>query len=370
MFGPRSLRVIMSCGILLCSNFGCATFHSPFGKKVPTATASNPAVQIIGLWQHADGNDPDGRPCKGFSGQILFLSNGSPVPVKIDGDVRIYLFDDQGTLEEQAKPLRVFEFDSGSWDVHLAQSTLGLTYTVFIPYTRRGVTDANCSLRIRLKPKQGPVVFSDFSNMPLNGNKKPQRGDDAKPFSEEELKKITTDAMTGELRRTTTISMNPNSQTIEPAGGIKSASSANPIQLASHQTTEQTPVASADSDRVKRLEAMVQQLLEQNTSAAASAGQESRRVIAPAPLSQEQVSPATDAVRSRPMKMRRSKEWPAVSASHRSHPLDDDGVESTNASGNKRSDDASVFSESRGAEPGRLSAHPLDETEPYRRSTR
>ncbi|WP_157605899.1 hypothetical protein [Schlesneria paludicola] len=369
MFGTRSLLMILSCNVLLCSSFGCATFHSPFEKRLPKATAANPAVQIIGLWQHADGNDPDGRPCKGFSGQILFLSNGSPVPLKVDGDVRIYLFDDQGTLEEQAKPLRVFEFDSGSWDVHLAQSTLGLTYTVFIPYTRRGVNDANCSLRIRLKPKQGPTVFSDFSNMPLNGNKKPQRGDDAKPFSDEELKKIATDAMTGELRRTTTISTGPNPQTIESTAGSKAAPPPNPIQLASHQTTEQPPATSTDSDRVKRLEAMVQQLLEQKASAAASSAT-APIVAAPAELNAEQASPANNALHSRQIRMRRRDERPAAPASRRGHPLDDDDMESTGMRTNRRSVDAEAFSGHQGTEPDRLSANSADETEPYRRTAR
>ena len=264
----RVQRIVMplTCAMLLCSFVGCATFHIPFEKKIPKATAADPVVQVLCLWQQAEGRDPEGYPCKGFSGQILFLSNKAATPVQCEGDVRIYLFDDQGDAETQAKPLRQFDFDSGSWGIHLTETSLGPTYSVFVPYVRRGVKDANCALRVRLKPKNGPVVFSDLSNMPLNGNKKPVMGENAKPLSIEETDRMAADDMAGKLRRTTTISMGSNPKTTESLAGPKKDVNVNQVQLASHEVVSESPKENADAERIRRLESMVQQLLEQKSN--------------------------------------------------------------------------------------------------------
>ncbi len=261
-------RIVMPliCSMFLCSFVGCTTFHVPFEKKIPKASAADPVVQVLCLWQQAEGRDPEGYPCKGFSGQILFLSNKAATPVQCEGDVRIYLFDDQGDAEAQAKPLRQFDFDAGSWDVHLTKTSLGPTYSVFVPYVRRGVKDANCALRVRLKPKTGPVVFSDLSNMPLNGNKKPVMGENAKPLTIEETDRMAADELAGKLRRTTTISMGSNPKTTESVAGPKKEEKVSQIQLASHEVVIESPKDSADAERIRRLESMVQQLLEQKSN--------------------------------------------------------------------------------------------------------
>jgi hypothetical protein len=281
----------LACVLATLSMAGCATFHFPFEKKMPKATASDPAVQILCLWQQGEGHDPEGYPCKGFAGQVLFLSNRAASPVQIDGDIRVYLFDDQGTEEDQTKPLRQFDFDSGSWNVHLSETSLGPTYNVFIPYCRRGVKDANCALRIRLKPKRGPTIFSDLCNMPLNGNKKPVMGEGAKPISDEENDRMAAEALSSKLRRTTTISMGKNPKTTESTAAVKADTAPGPgatapgaIALASHQTVTEVRKESpkgnlkdksaendpGDGDRVRKLEAMVQQLLDEKANAAAA----------------------------------------------------------------------------------------------------
>jgi len=276
----------LTCALLIMGLSGCATFHSPFAKKIPKATAADPAVQILCLWQQAEGRDPEGYPCKGFAGQILFLSNRAATPVQIEGDVRIYMFDDQGTEEEQAKPLRQFDFDAGSWGVHLAETSLGPTYSIFVPYVRRGVKDANCALRVRLKPKQGPVIFSDLSNMPLNGNKKPVMGEDAKPISNDEADRMAADALAAKLHRTTTISMGSNPKVTDSLQKTKQELNAGQVTLASHEVLSPAPKATEDSDRIRQLEAMVQQLIEQKSSPAVNSA------VNPAPVNPAIVNPA------------------------------------------------------------------------------
>jgi hypothetical protein len=251
---------------------GCSTFHIPFGKSIPKASAADPVVQILCLWQQAEGRDPEGMPCRGFAGQILFLSNRAATPVQIEGEVRIYLFDDQGTVEEQSRPLRQFDFDNGSWGVHLAETSLGPTYHVFVPYVRRGTTDAACALRIRLTPKQGQgaVIFSDLANMPLNAISKPLTGDDAKPMTLEETEHVAAEVAAAKLRRTTTISTTASPQSAGAAVLAKQNDNSGQVQLASHEVGSDFAKNSGESDRIRQLESMVQQLLDQKSAAVAA----------------------------------------------------------------------------------------------------
>ncbi len=328
----RRSRIVWSILCIgLISNFiGCTTFHSTFGKKIPKATAANPVVEIVCLWQPGEGRDPEGVPCKGFSGQILFLSRSSSTPVQIEGDIRVYLFDDQGTPEEQARPLRQFDFDNGAWGIHLAESSFGPTYSVFIPYVRRGKTNAECSLRVRLKPKTGPTVFSDFTNMPLNGQRKSVTGEEAKAINQQEVDRLAAEAMTNDLRRTTTISMQPEPKTKDNRSLLKTDANANPIQLASHEVVSESTNGVAEADRIRRLEAMVQQLLEQQVALAASpAGATVGRL--PSDPSEKDSEPnrlngAGGLIKaSRRMKARREDDPVSehTAAPRRIHPLDD-----------------------------------------------
>lgn len=315
----------LTYALFVCGFSGCAMFHFPFEKKMPKATAGDPAVQMLCLWQQAEGRDPEGFPCKGFSGQILFLSNKAATPVQIDGEVRIYLFDDQGTEEEQTKPIRQFDFDAGSWAIHLAESSLGPTYSVFVPYVRRGVKDANCALRVRFKPKRGPTIFSDLSNMPLNGNKKPLTGGDAKPLSTEEVDRDAADALSQKLHRTTTISMGSNPKITESVAGPKRDFNAGQVTLASHQVVSEATTESADAERIRKLEAMVQQLQEQKTPAVAEPVPANPPRSIRHPLGMD--NPGNDQFRSDAQPVRRMKLAPKP-AEPESEDNDDEPVES------------------------------------------
>lgn len=153
---------------------GCASsslFHWK-DKSFTAATAANPVTKIICLWQPADGHTAENRPTRGFAGQIYFFAQDGKTPLTVDGDVRIYVFDDQGTIEEQAKPMHQFDYVDGAWKTHLYDTQLGPAYHVFVPYTRPGFHHAECSLRLRLKPTEGQVVYSDMVHVVMNGSTK------------------------------------------------------------------------------------------------------------------------------------------------------------------------------------------------------
>src|SRR5262245_50132636 len=165
----------LTFALLLVAPAGCATSGLLKTSKsdVPKSGPKNPVIRILGVWEPAMGPGLEEKTTRGCLGQIYFFSQGSDLAAMVDGDVRVYVFDDEGSAEEQTKPLHEVNFPAASWNALLTKGPLGATYNVFIPYIRPGNHEAKCSLRIRYKPANGPIAYSDFVNICLEGKKKP-----------------------------------------------------------------------------------------------------------------------------------------------------------------------------------------------------
>ena len=170
-------RTFLRCMLLIVAAvpLGCSSLEiaSLFGRQaLYEAGPNNPVMDIICLWEPAEGRGLDNLPGRGFAGQVLFLTRGSAEPAKVDGDIRVYVFDDQGSLEEQAKPIHQFDFNSQAFDQYLYETNFGAAYQLFMPYTRKGSHEANCALRVRFTPADGgPPVYSKMADITLPGAK-------------------------------------------------------------------------------------------------------------------------------------------------------------------------------------------------------
>lgn len=177
---PRTIRFCLPVALAVCvaACVGCTSFESLDVKRVfkrddarvEFADAKHPALDAICMWSVAEGRNTNGIPTRGFSGRILFM-DARRLPVAVKGKVRIYLFDDQGTLEEQSKPIHQFDFTPDAWNTHLLETPMGPAYQVFIPYQKRNSAGAKCALQLRMTPVAGPIVFSDMTEVKLPGSK-------------------------------------------------------------------------------------------------------------------------------------------------------------------------------------------------------
>ncbi len=142
-------------------------------KPLKAAIHRSPIVRILCLWEPSEGVGVDGAPARGFAGQILFFNAMDASPVPVEGVVDIFEFDDQGSIEEQAQPIHKFTFESGAWNAHLVDGSLGPSYNVFIPYVRKHSWETTAALRVRLTPKKGLPLYSDLSSITLPGGENP-----------------------------------------------------------------------------------------------------------------------------------------------------------------------------------------------------
>lgn len=150
---------------------GCTSLDLNLTDFSRTVDQTTSVGELVCLWEAAEGVGLDGLPTRGFAGQILFFVKGQPQPVRVNADVRIYVFDNQGTSEEQSRPLHEFNFPSDVWNTYLTQTNLGAAYQLFIPYTRKGGNFAKCELRVRLTAPDRLPVYSKMAAITLPGRK-------------------------------------------------------------------------------------------------------------------------------------------------------------------------------------------------------
>lgn len=168
---PQLAAALLLVSVVTLST-GCAMLGWNDGDKPRVhvvESPTRPVINIIALWQPAEGHDLEGLPCRGFAAQIMFFCIGNEVPAEVGGDVSIYVFDDHGTIEEQQRPIHIFEFPAEAWNTYRREATVGTTYQLFIPYTRRTSEAAKCNLRMRYTSAEGRVTFSKETEIALPG---------------------------------------------------------------------------------------------------------------------------------------------------------------------------------------------------------
>ena len=152
--------------VLMLSGPGCASMQLLNLKtdKVPTADAEHPAIEVLAVWQAAEGPGIGGIPTRGFAGQIFFFTQDRGHPWPSMAKLASTSSTTTALPSNRREPLRQFDFDRQSWTAHLQSSKLGPTYGVFIPYPREDYHQAVCSLRIRLHTAQRSPAFFRFFN--------------------------------------------------------------------------------------------------------------------------------------------------------------------------------------------------------------
>ena len=166
---------MMRTGLLIlaagCSLPGCASLTNMIEmRSIPVAGPNNPVIDFACIWQQGEGRDQKGMPSRGFCGQLLFTTRGAKKPGIVNGNIAIYVFDNVGTPEEQAKPFEVFNFTAEEWATFSRKTNLGMSYQLFIPYTRPGGREADCQIHVKYTPIDGgSPIMSHPETIALRG---------------------------------------------------------------------------------------------------------------------------------------------------------------------------------------------------------
>ena len=149
---------------------GCSSLDLPDAPKWP---GSEDKVQIpsrmADVWTD-DVLHQAGQPSKrGFGGRFMFYNKESEEPIKVDGRLTVYLFNDRCEDPLKEKPIHKFVFPSETFQKHYSESDLGHSYSFWLPVDEVGGVQKQLTIIARFDPKVGAKVLSKPSTCVLPG---------------------------------------------------------------------------------------------------------------------------------------------------------------------------------------------------------
>jgi hypothetical protein len=109
------------------------------------------------------------KPQRGFGGRIMFYEKDEKDPVKIDGQLVVYAFDETERDPTDNKPTRRYVFPAEQMSLHMSKSDLGASYSFWLPWDEAGGPKTEVGLICRFEPKDGAVVTSEQTTHRLPG---------------------------------------------------------------------------------------------------------------------------------------------------------------------------------------------------------
>jgi hypothetical protein len=170
----NSLKQTIFTVVVLAMVAGCAPLKIskpnmwPFTSEDPPGTPT----RIVASWTDTVLYQPNQVPMRGFGGRVLFYSGEKPEPIKVEGTLTVYIFDETNRDPNNVKPDRKYVFTKDQLPSHYSKSKLGNSYSVWLPWDETGGPQKDVSLIARFTPEKGSVVVGEQTKQILPG--KPQ----------------------------------------------------------------------------------------------------------------------------------------------------------------------------------------------------
>ena len=169
----RNLFILFS--VLILGTIGCGS--TDWASRKPDLSALKPAgppATAIAVWEPAIKHQSDGESAKrGFGGRVYFYDQDQKKPVRINGSVVVYAFDEGEMKPHDSTPTRSYYFAKDDVKKLYSKSKLGHSYNLWVPWDGEG-PDGNVkkvSLIVRYVPEKGSSVVSSQAVVYLPGQK-------------------------------------------------------------------------------------------------------------------------------------------------------------------------------------------------------
>ena len=136
---------------------GCAPLKMPKATVWPFATEEKPGMpnRVVATWTDTVLYQPNQTPMRGFGGRLLFYDGDKPEPIKVEGTLTVYAFDETNRDPNNAKPDRKYVFTKDQLPTHFSKSKIGSSYSVWIPWDEAGGDQKDISMIVRFTPEKG-----------------------------------------------------------------------------------------------------------------------------------------------------------------------------------------------------------------------
>jgi hypothetical protein len=179
---------LRSCIVVLCTVVGASGCANVKNVATPTSWAkSDPQApqeprRVTAIWSETALHQ-SGRPSvRGFGGRLLFYGTDPERPVKVDGKLVVYAFDESQTQSPKGGdvPVRLdgtatkkYEFTKEQVPTHYSESSIGPSYSFWVPWDDIGGEQKEVTLIPYFISASGAVIAGEPTRNVLQG-KTPQ----------------------------------------------------------------------------------------------------------------------------------------------------------------------------------------------------
>ena len=171
--------VLLAALLLLIGTSGCQSIRKPtvfsrLGPKAAEKVKYEQPHRMAVIWKDTSmPTVPGKKSTRGFGGRVYFY-NGADEPVRVDGDLIVYAFDDSkakalAEIDKTRNPDRKYVFRATELQQHFSQTGIGASYSVWIPWDEVGGDQASIALLPMFKPTNGQIVNAGQSIAVLPG---------------------------------------------------------------------------------------------------------------------------------------------------------------------------------------------------------
>jgi len=159
----HDIAILFAIMILGISCNGCQ--FAP--KKMPTVWPwdkdgpKDLPDRILAVWSDTVLHQKGLPGVRGFGGRIYFYKKDSTDPMEVDGGLAIYVFDAEDLSPASQQPLKKFVFTPDQFASHMSKTSIGPSYSVWIPMSEVGGPQMRLSLIARFEGRDGGSTISD-----------------------------------------------------------------------------------------------------------------------------------------------------------------------------------------------------------------
>jgi hypothetical protein len=117
--------------------------------------------RILAVWTDSVLHQPNQAGVRGFGGRVYFYAKDDTDPIVVDGSLAVYVFDADNIDVSGQKPLRKFVFTADQFNEHMSKTSIGPSYSVWLPWGEIGGPPRRLSLIARFEGRDGGTTISD-----------------------------------------------------------------------------------------------------------------------------------------------------------------------------------------------------------------
>ncbi|MEX0818512.1 MAG: hypothetical protein WD070_02930, partial [Pirellulaceae bacterium] len=180
-------RILLSTFVMLAAMSGCQAIDTDWMPKAPwnkkqklVESQFDTPVRMAAIWTPDMMVQPGQPASRGFGGRLYFYDQSNK-PVKVEGQLVVYAYDDTAEESQRESPDRKYAFTPEQFTSHHSESELGASYSVWLPWDAvTGGDQKSVSLLPVFTSTSGKIVMGQQA-MNLLPGRKPERQQAAAP---------------------------------------------------------------------------------------------------------------------------------------------------------------------------------------------